>query len=176
MTGDVGKLYAQALFELSLEAGNLDEVYGDINQCREIFDENPELVSLLSSPVIVRDEKQTVLDKIFGTEGTVRDFICLVTDKNRITYFGKMTDNFNQLYNSHNNIAEMTVVTSIPLKPETKKKLIEKLEKQSGKTVKLREEVDPKILGGIILRMGNTQIDNSVKGKIEAIASSLKIQ
>ena len=70
----------------------------------------------------------------------------------------------------------MTVVTSIPLKPETKQKLLNKLEKQSGKTVKLKEEVDPSILGGIILRMGNSQIDNSVKGKIEAIASSLKIQ
>ncbi|MBE6844418.1 MAG: F0F1 ATP synthase subunit delta [Ruminococcus sp.] len=176
MTGDVGKLYAQALFELGLEAGNLDEIYGDMNECRKIFDENPELVSLLDSPVILREEKQNVLDKIFGTEGTVRDFICLVTDKNRITYFGKMTDLFNQLYNDHNNIAEMTVITSIPLKPEARQKLVKKLEVQSGKTVKLKEEVDPSIIGGIILRVGNSQIDNSVKGKIEAIASSLKIQ
>lgn len=176
MTGDVGKLYAQALFELSLETDKTDEVYSDINQCREIFDQNPELAALLDSPVILREEKQTVLDKIFGTEGMVRDFICLVTDKNRITYFGKITDTFNNFYNEHKNIAEMTVITSVPLKPETKMKLLKKLERQSGKTVKLKEEVDPSIIGGIILRIGNSQIDNSVKGKIEAIASQLKIQ
>lgn len=176
MTGDVGKLYAQALFELSLEEGKTVEVYTDINECRKIFDDNPELVSLLDSPVILREEKQTVLDKIFGTEGLVRDFICLVTDKNRITYFGKITDTFNSFYNEHKNIAEMTVITSVPLKPETRQRLIDKLEKQSGKTVKLKEEVDPSIIGGIILRVGNSQIDNSVKGRIEAIASQLKIQ
>ncbi len=176
MTGDVGKLYAQALFELGIEAENLKEVYDDINECRKIFDDNPELLKLLYSPVIEKEEKQKVIDKIFGTEGLVRDFICLVTDKNRITYFGKITDAFNQLYYTENNIAEMTVITSFPLKAETKDKLLKKLEAQSGKTVMLKEEVDPSIIGGIILRMGNSQIDNSIKGKIEAIASNLKIQ
>lgn len=176
MTGDIGKLYAQALFELSLEGKNVQEVYNDVNQCRKIFDDNPELVNLLNSPVILREEKHEVINKIFGTKGTVRDFICLVTDKNRITYFGKMTDAFNEHYNEYNNIKEMTVITSVPLKPETKTKLLKKLEEKSGKTVKLKEEIDPSILGGIILRMGNSQIDNSVKGRLEAVAKQLKIQ
>lgn len=176
MTGDVGKLYAQALFELSIEQENSKEVYGDINQCRKVFDDNTDLSKLLSSPIIEREEKQKVIDRIFGTEGIVRDFICLVTDKNRINYFGKITDNFNELYYAHNNIAEMTVITSIPLKPQMKEKLLKKLEEKSGKTVMLKEEVDPSIIGGIILRMGNSQIDSSVKGRLEAIASSLKIQ
>ncbi len=176
MTGDIGKLYAQALFELSLEADSVEEVYKDVNQCRKIFDGNPDLVRLLNSPVILREEKQEVIDKIFGREGTVRDFICLVTDKNRIAYFGKMTDEFNAHYNKHNNIVEMTVVTSVALKPEIKQKLLKKLEEKSGKTVKLKEEIDPSILGGIILRMGNSQIDNSVKGRLEAVAKQLKIQ
>ena len=176
MTGDIGKLYAQALFELSLETDKVSEVYDDINQCRKIFDDNPELVHLLNSPVILREEKQEVIDKVFGKEGTVRDFICLVTDKNRIAYFGKMTDAFNVHYNEHKNIAEMTVITSVALKPETKSRLLKKLEEKSGKTVKLKEEIDPSIIGGIILRMGNSQIDNSVKGRLEAVAKQLKIQ
>lgn len=176
MTGDIGKLYAQALFELSLEEKNIQEVYDDVNQCRKIFDDNPELVYLLNSPVILHEEKQEVIDKVFGKEGTVRDFICLVTDKNRITYFGKMTDAFNMHYNEYNNIVEMTVITSVPLKSETKARLLKKLEEKSGKTVKLKEEVDPSIMGGIILRMGNSQIDNSIKGKLDAVAKQLKIQ
>ncbi len=175
MTGDVGKLYAKALFELSIEAEISKEVYGDINECRKLFDDNPDLVKLLNSPVIEREEKHKVIDKIFGTEGTVHDFICLVTDKNRINYFGKITDNFNKLYYAHNNIAEMTVITSVPLKAEAREKLLKKLEAQSGKKVMLNEQVDPSIIGGVILRMGNSQIDSSVKGKIEAIASTLKL-
>ena len=73
-------------------------------------------------------------------------------------------------------IAEMTVITSVALKPETKSRLLKKLEEKSGKTVKLKEEIDPSIIGGIILRMGNSQIDNSVKGRLEAVAKQLKIQ
>lgn len=57
MTGDVGKLYAQALFELSLESESLENVCFELKQCREIFDENPQLVKLLSSPVILKTEK-----------------------------------------------------------------------------------------------------------------------
>ena len=70
----------------------------------------------------------------------------------------------------------MTVITSIPLKPDLKARLIKKLEQKSGKTVKLNEKVDPSIIGGIILRMGNSQIDNSIKGRLEAVAQQLKIQ
>lgn len=176
MTGDVGKLYAQALFELSLESESLENVCSELKQCREIFDENPQLVKLLSSPVILKTEKHEVINKIFGESGMVHDFICLVTDKNRISYFGKITDAFIEHYNQHNNITEMTVITSIPLKPDLKARLIKKLEQKSGKTVKLNERVDPSIIGGIILRMGNSQIDNSIKGRLDAVAQQLKIQ
>ena len=70
----------------------------------------------------------------------VHDFICLVTDKNRISYFGKITDAFIEHYNQHNNITEMTVITSIPLKPDLKARLIKKLEQKSGKTTILHSE------------------------------------
>lgn len=176
MTGDVGKLYAQALFELSLELDILDKVCTEIKQCRRTFDENPQLVKLLNSPVILKTEKHEVINKIFGENGMIHDFICLVTDKNRISYFGKITDAFIEHYNQHNNITEMTVVTSVPLKSELKSKLVKKLEQKSGKNVKLIEKVDPSIIGGIILRMGNSQIDNSIKGRLEAVAQQLKIQ
>lgn len=106
----------------------------------------------------------------------VHDFICLVTDKNRISYFGKITDAFIEHYNQHNNITEMTVITSIPLKPDLKARLIKKLNRSPERLLNLNEKVDPSIIGGIILRMGNSQIDNSIKGRLEAVAQQLKIQ
>ncbi len=175
MTGDVGKLYAQALFELSLEQNDLTEVYNDLTECSKIFDDNPDFVSLLDSPVIMRDEKHDIINKVFGSDGgTVHDLICLVTDKNRIRYFTKIAEAFNVLYDDHMGIREMTVVTSTPLKPDTREKLIRKLEEKSGKKVKLKEEVDPSILGGIVLKMGDSMIDDSVKGRLESIARQLK--
>lgn len=175
MTGDVKKLYSQALFELCLENNSLKEVYEDINQCRKVFDDHPEFVELLFSPLIMPEEKTAIIDKVFGKEGTVHDFICVVTLKGRIRYFGTITDAFNELYDEHCGIKEMTVVTSVPLKPDAKERLLKKLEEKSGKTVKLTEEVDPSIIGGVILRMGDSQIDDSVRGRLASIADKLKI-
>ncbi|MGN0621938.1 MAG: ATP synthase F1 subunit delta [Porcipelethomonas sp.] len=177
MTGDVGKLYAEALFELSLEAGDPEPVYTELNEYNSLFSENPDFVKLLFSPVIEISEKLDIIDRIFGgKKSLVRDFICLVTEKNRITYIDKITSEFNKCYNRHMNIAEMTVVSGIPLKPELREKLKSKLEEKSGKKVDLKVEVDPSIIGGMILRYGNSQIDNSIKGRLEAVAEQLKIQ
>lgn len=175
MTGDVGHLYAEALFELSLEQNELEKVYNDLTECSKVFEDHPDFVTLLDSPVVMKDEKHSIINKVFGEEsGTVHDFICLVTDKNRIRYFGKIAEAFNALYDDHMGIKEMTVVTSVPLKADTREKLILKLEEKSGKKVKLKEEVDPSIIGGIVLKMGNTMIDDSVKGRLESIAKQLK--
>lgn len=174
MTGDAAKLYSQALFELCLENSNLDEVYNDLNQCRKIFDENPDFIELLYSPLVLTEEKKKIIDKVFGTEGVVHDFICVVTEKSRIRYFGKITDAFNELYDEHYGIAEMTVVTSVPLKPEAREKLLRKLEEKSGKKVKLTEEVDSSIIGGVVLKTKDSLIDGSIRGRLDALASELQ--
>lgn len=174
MTGDVGKLYSEALYEIGLENNNLDELNNDVKQCRIVFEENPELVKLLGSPVITNDEKIGVISSIFGESGTVRDFICVVTQKGRIGWFSDIAEEFRLKCSEHDNIAEMTVITSIPLKDAQREKLIKKLEEKSGKKIKLSEKTDPSILGGIIIEYGNTRIDDSIKGKLEAVARQLK--
>lgn len=174
MTGDVGKLYSEALFEIGVENNSLDEFNSDIAQCRRVFEDNPELVSILNSPVITNDEKLGVISKIFGESGTVRDFICVVTQKGRIGYFSDIAEQFRLKCAEHGNIAEMSVTTSIPLKASQREKLLKKLEEKSGKKVKLTEKTDPSILGGIIVEYGNTRIDDSIKGKLEAVAIQLK--
>lgn len=174
MTGDIGKAYSQALFEIALENECLDEINNDLIQCKKVFEDNPELVKLLASPVITIDEKISVINKIFGEIGIIRDFICVVTQKGRIAYFSEIAEDFTGKYNEHNNIAKMTVITSLALKAEQREKLISKLEDKSGKKVILAEKVDPSILGGIILEYDNSRIDNSVRGKLEAVAKQLK--
>lgn len=174
MTGDVGKLYSQALFEIGIENNTLDELNDDMMQCRAVFEENPELVKLLASPIITESEKLEVITKIFGESGMVRDFICVVSQKGRIVNFSEIAEEFRLKCSEHNNIAEMTVITSIPLKSAQKEKLIAKLEEKSGKKVKLAEKTDPSILGGIIVEYGNTRLDNSIKGKLKAVEEQLK--
>ena len=106
MTGDIGKVYSQALFEIALESGCLDEINSEMGQCRTVFEENPELIKLLASPVITFGEKAEVISKIFGKDGIIRDFICVVTQKGRISYFSEIAEEFTGKYNEHNNIVK----------------------------------------------------------------------
>lgn len=174
MTGDVGKVYSQALFEIGLEQNCLDDLGLDMSQCRTVFEENPELLKLLGSPVITYSEKLNVIDSIFGKEGIVRDFICVIAQKGRIRYFSEIAEQFRRRCCEHYDIAEMTVITCVPLKAVQKEKLQKKLEEKSGRKVRLSEKTDASILGGIIIEYGNTRIDNSIKGKLEAVAGQLK--
>lgn len=174
MTGEVGKLYAQALFELSTENNELDKVYNELNGYSDIFEQNPDLIKLLSAPTVSLDEKLEIVNKIFDDCGNVYSFLCILIEKGRITKLLSVRNEFNKLYNEKNNIAEMTVTTSVALKAELREKLLLKLEAKSGKKVKLTEKVDKDIIGGIIVRYGNTIMDNSIKGKLEAVAQELR--
>jgi len=175
MTNEVGKLYADALFQLCVEQDCLESVYAGIQEYNEIFTKYPQLVKLLSLPTVSASEKIGVLKKIFGgaDESMGYHFLCLLTEKNRISHFGAVAEVFNANYNRFHNILEVTVTTGVPLTEDARKKLSAKLAAKSGKTVKLAEKVEPGILGGVIVRYGNTQIDGSLKNRLSEIADKL---
>lgn len=174
MMGDAGKIYAEALFELCRDDGSIDKVYGVLNEYRSVFHEYPQLQKLLSVPTIALSEKLNVIEKIFENDSLAYNFLCVITEKNRTAIFDSIADEFSVRYNMYNNISEFTVTTSVPMSDEMRSKLIAKLEQKSCKKVKLIEKVVPEILGGIIINYGNTQVDSSVKGKIESISRQLK--
>lgn len=173
MTGDVGKIYADALFELGREDNTLDEIYKTLNECRNVFRANPDLLKLMSAPSISADEKTDILSKIFSDCGMIYNLLCILAEKNRSEYIASITETFNNLYNEYNNIAEMTVITCIPLDNSMRERLRAKLSAKFGKTVKFKEEIDRSIIGGIIVKYGNLQMDNSVRTKLESVRHEL---
>lgn len=175
MSGDVGKIYADALFELCKDDNSYDTVHKDLNDCNKVFTDNPELIKIMSAPTITAEEKIALIDKIFDGCGIVSNLLCILAEKNRIVCIDRITETFNALYNEFKNIAEMTVTTCVPLNDDMRTKLIAKLSKQFGKTVVLTEKVDPSIIGGVIVKYGNTMMDNSVRTKLASVNRELKI-
>ncbi|MGN0605566.1 MAG: ATP synthase F1 subunit delta [Oscillospiraceae bacterium] len=175
MTGDVGKIYADALFELCSEDNSYEQVHKDLNDCNKVFTDNPDLVRLLSAPTVTADEKVSIIDKIFDGCGIVCNLLCILAEKNRTACIDRITEAFNALYNDYMNIAEMTVTTCVEMNDEMRKKLIDALSKKFGKTVHLTEKVDKSILGGVIVEYGNTQMDNSVKTKLASVHKQLRV-
>ncbi len=175
MTGDIGKIYADALFQLCKEDNSLDEAFENLSQCSKIFAENSELLKIMSAPTVTVSEKKDILSKLFSDCGMVYNLLCILAEKNRASYICQIADSFSKLYNDFNNIAEMTVITCVPLSSEMRSKMIEKLSKKFNKKVKLNEKVDKSIIGGVIVQYGNMQMDNSVRTKLNSVKKELKI-
>ena len=174
MTGEIAKVYADALFELCSEDKSYDSVHRDINDCRKVFADNPDLLKFLSAPAINTDKKTELLSEIFSDCGIVCNLLCVITVKNRAGLIYKITDCFNKLYNEYRNIAEITVTTCIPLSDTMREKLKAKLSAKFGKTVVMNEKVDKSILGGVIVQYENLQIDSSIKSKLNSVHNELR--
>lgn len=171
----ISAVYAEALFELACETDCLEDVSLDLISVTDIFEKNPEFLNLLSAPNLSKDEKIDSLKKVFGNdEGILMNFLCLLTEKQRIGYISEICADFKKLYNKHKNIEEVTVTTSIPLNESERNKLIVKLQNKLGKRIKLIENIDTSLIGGVRLSYGDTLIDNSITSRINSISKELK--
>ena len=177
MAETIGKIYSTALFELCTEQGRLDEVYADLTQFCELTrdGECAEYIRFLASPLISGREKAESLDAVFGgkMEGLLLDFLCLVAEKGRADRLDEIYSEFRQMYNDSKNILEVTAVTAAPLTDELRKRLTDKMAKSTGRNIVLTEQVDKSLIGGIVVRYGNTEIDSSVKTKLDKLKAQI---
>ncbi len=173
MQNEVSKLYSDALFELCIEQDCLEKVYKELNFYYSVFNENPDLIKLLSSPTIDFKDKISIINKIFDDDGMSFDYLCLIAEKNRISIILNIIENFKLNYNKHLNIQEVSVTSSISLTDELRGKLKLKLSEKLKKKIILVEKIDPEIIGGIIIDYDNVRIDNSIKTKLSEIRVNL---
>ncbi|WP_124098306.1 ATP synthase F1 subunit delta [Ruminococcus sp. Marseille-P6503] len=171
MAQSVENVYAGAMLELCKEQGSCDGAFEELEQCGRILSENGEFLSLLASPLIGAEEKKAALEKTFGNSVSplTLDFFCVVTEKGRARYLPAICGEFKRLYFKENNILEVTVTTARPLSGELRDKLKAKLEKTLDKKIIMHENTDKRLLGGIIVRYDNYEIDSSVQGRLEKL-------
>ncbi len=176
MTGSVEKVYSEALFEIASEDNTSDVLFGELDSLSQIFKSNPELSKLLFAPTVSITDKLEIVNNIFGgrISQTALNFICVLTEKNRINYLPSIAQSYKNLYNEKNNIVEIKVTTSVPLSDNLRQKLKCKLEAVYGKKVTMAEYVDEKLIGGIVINYGNTMLDGSVKAKLDKMQKQIR--
>ncbi|MBQ8827312.1 MAG: F0F1 ATP synthase subunit delta [Oscillospiraceae bacterium] len=176
MTGSVGKIYSEAIFELAAEQGCGGQVFEELTSLRKIWTENPGLAKLLSAPTISLKEKLGIIEKSF--KGRVSDiiynFLCVITEKGRASSLTEIADSYKEKWYEKENIAEVTVTTCSPLSDALRKKLVKKLEDVYKKKVVLEEKTDSSLIGGIVVNYGNTMLDGSVKNRLDSIQKQIK--
>jgi len=175
MSSEVSAVYANALFSLASEQGNqvLQQTRADLRQCALMFRLNPDLTRLLSLPTLSVEERMDIARKIFGEEGLAVRLLLLLIDHKRIGYLGEIADVFDNRMLDYEDTVQVKVTTAIPLTPEQLDKLAAALQAKLGKTVRITERIDKSILGGVIVKYGDTRIDNSLKYRLESIKAQL---
>lgn len=169
--------YAKALLDIAVEKEQLEAVYADVQWLKAICKSNPDFVSLLRSPIIKSDKKQKIIDAI--TKGNINEisqgFIKLLVSKTRESHLPEMLNEFVKLYKAHKHINTVTLTTAVTVGDTVKDTIIAQVKKAANiENVELVEKVDPDIIGGFILEMGDQMVDASIAYDLREIAKQFR--
>ena len=171
----IARKYANALLESAIEADKADKVYNDLLFIAETINANPELANALLNPVVKIEDKKAIADKIFSihTDKITIDFIFILIDSNRLNVLDEIINQYSVIYNEANNIVKPLIISAIELDETQKQKIVEKLQNKLMKTVQPEYIKDEKIIGGLIIEIGDKTIDCSLKTKFETMKKQL---
>lgn len=164
----VATRYAKSLLGLVAEKGNLEEAFNDMLLFRKTVSENHDLLVLLKSPVVNAEKKASILTAIFEkhVSKVTMLFITLITKNRRESALPEIADAFIAQYKAMKGITIASVTSATVLADDAKKKIADLVQKEVGGTVELQLEINPELIGGFILRIGDKQLDTSILSKI----------
>lgn len=164
--------YVKSLLGLAIEKGALDAVHSDMLMFSKLVDGNRDFALMLRNPIIKHDKKRQILEKIF--QGKVNPLTMaifdIITRKNREPLLPSIAKEFHNAYNDYKGVGKATVVTATPLDAKLRAEFEQMVKGLSDKKqVELIESVDPEMIGGFVLNIGDRQIDASIKNKLKAL-------
>lgn len=168
--------YAKGLTKFAKEEGQLEAVYQEMKDVSNTISKSDDLQSFLASPVFDVKKKLAVLDQVFvAFSSTTKKFIALTVNQGRENILAEIADEFVRQYNNQNNIVSAEVTSAVELDQNTLDKLIAKAKESlpADAKINLVNKVDASLIGGFVLRIGNQQIDTSVKSKLATLKKEL---
>jgi F-type H+-transporting ATPase subunit delta len=171
----IARRYVQALFSTALKGGTVERVETDLETIDALLRTEPRLLRVFRAPTISPEQKKGIAQRLFETQVsnlTLR-FLFLLIDKRREAVLPVVNREFRRLSYAARGILPVTATVAQRLSPEERTSLIAALGQRTGKTVELSEEVDPGLIGGVVLRLGDTIIDGSVAGQLRRLRQQL---
>ena len=167
--------YAKVVFDLDQNKNTLQQRVKDFESMIKILQDNPNLRNFLKAPqIIFADKKKVLQDSLQESFDPVfMNFIFYLVQKSRILHLSSIADEFRLMVNAYLGLWEADIITAVPLDADSEAKLKEKLEISFKRTIKLNKKIDPQIIGGVILVIGNEMLDWSVKDRLKKLKESL---
>ena len=169
--------YAQALFELAKEEGGLKVLEADADALGAALKISPDFAAMIASPVIGRDEQSAAVQAVaakIGVSALMANTLALMAGKRRLFVMPQLVADLQRRIAVEKGQVTAEVTSAAALTAEQAKKLIATLKANSGKDIKLNATVDESLIGGLIVKLGSTMIDTSVKAKLAALQNAMK--
>jgi F-type H+-transporting ATPase subunit delta len=167
----VATRYAKSLIDLAQEKNVLEDIRKDMELFARTLRDNHQLQAVLANPIVAHIKKIKILDAIFGKEvnKVTESFFRIMINKNRSIVLYSTAREFINQYNIIRNISRAYVTSATALSEENKKKMVAELESYTGGKIELHTKVDPKLIGGFILTIGDRQVDTSISSSLKKL-------
>jgi F-type H+-transporting ATPase subunit delta len=167
---ELAQVYARSLFEVAREHAKLDQLREQLAQFADALHAQRELAIFFFSPYFSTAEKQQALERaIDGADPLLLNFLKVLIENHRMPVIFRIRQEYQRLWDEENRTLPVEVTSAIALDPTTTDSLATTIGQRAGRKVTLKARVDPDILGGIVVRVGNSILDASIRNRLEQL-------
>lgn len=167
---ELAQVYARSLFEVAQEHGTLDEVHEQLGEVADALQNNEELRLYFFSPYFSSEEKKDGIRKILdGADENFLNFLELLAENHRLPVLNRIRRDFESFWAEEKQLLPVTITSAVPLHHRTAKKIGDRIQEQTGREVQLETEVNPDLIGGLVIRVGNRVLDASLRNKLDRL-------
>ena len=167
---EIAAVYARSLFEVAREQDKLDAIRDQLGEFTDALDSTRELQVFFFSPYFSTAEKQDGLDRtVSDADPTLVNFLKLLIENHRMPVIFRVRRGFEELWQEENKLLPVQVTSAVELDQATVRQIGDRIAEQTGRKIDLSASVEPEILGGLVVRVGNSVLDASIRNRLEQL-------
>ncbi len=171
---EIAQVYARALFEVASEQDKLDAIRDQLGQFADAVDGSRDLRTFLFSPYFSSAEKKAGLARaVDDADEALTNFLTLLIDQHRMPVIFRIRRVYDVLWEQANRLLPVTITAAIELDPETVRHISDQIGAQTQRRVEVTTDVDPEIIGGLVVRVGNSILDASIRTRLENLKKNV---
>ena len=167
---EIARVYARSLFEVASEADTLDTVRDQLGAFAEALADSRELQTFFFSPYFSTEEKKDGLGRtVTGADETLTNFLAVLLENHRMPVIFRVRRELDRLWQEANQLLPVQITSAVALDDNVATRIGDEIGRQTGRRVQLTSTIDPDVIGGVVLRVGNSILDASIRTRLEAL-------
>ncbi|HWF33849.1 MAG TPA: ATP synthase F1 subunit delta [Solirubrobacteraceae bacterium] len=171
---EVAQVYARALFEVGKEHDRLDELHEELDQFAAALNDHRQMAVFFFSPYFSTEEKKEALKRaIKGADPLFMNFLEALVERHRMPVVFRIRAEFEELWDREKRLLPVQITSAVELDEKTVRGIGDRISERTGQKVELSTNVDPELIGGIVLRVGNVILDASITSRLNQLRKTV---